>query len=119
MAKREKLIQIRTTDEEYEIIAKNAEKSKKQVAAYIRSVALNPVIIQIDYKKIAEHTKEIAEVRNSVNRLIFTIEASNNYLPREIQSIVELMENIFKSENKLLQELRKERKNISKPSSIK
>lgn len=112
MRKREKIIQIRVTENEYLKISNNAKSLDMQVAPYIRQVSQTPVINQIDYKVVAAHTKEIAEIRNSINRLIFSIEASNNYLPREIESIVEMMEQIFETENKLLQTLRKQRKKI-------
>lgn len=118
MRKREKIIQIRVTENEYLKISENSKKVNMQVAPYIRLVAQNPIINQIDYKVIAEHTKEIAEIRNSINRLIFSIEASNNYLPREIESIVEMMNKIFESENKLLQTLRKERKKLYERKSL-
>ncbi len=109
MSKREKEIRIRVREDEYNIISNYAKKNKMQVAPYVRMIAQNPVINKIDYSIIANHTKEIAEIRNSINRLIFTIEVTNNYLPKDIQSIVEMVEAIFKSENKLLRELRKAR----------
>ena len=109
MRKREKIIHIRLTEPEHKIISNNAERLKMQVAPYVRTAALSPVIQQYDYSIIAEHTKEVAAVRESINRMIFTIEVSNNYLPREIDYIVSMMERIFESENKLLETLRKER----------
>lgn len=109
MAKREREIRIRVTESEYDNIVQHAKKNKMQVAPYIRMVAQNPTVVQCDYSIIAAHTKEIGDVRSSINRLIYTIEASNNYLPREIKSIVEMINGIFESENKLLQELRSQR----------
>lgn len=109
MRKREREIRIRVTEKEYQNIKTNAEKTKMQVAPYIRMVAQNPTIIQYDYSIIENHTKEISRVRNEINKLIFTIEATNNYLPKQIDSIVEYMEEIFEIQNKLLRELRNER----------
>ena len=104
MARREKEIRIMVSSEEYEQIRFRAKGLGMQVAPYIRRVAQNPTIINYNYDEIRNHTKEIAEIRNSVNRLIFTIEATNNYLPREIVSIVNLMQEIFRSENCLLKQ---------------
>lgn len=109
MRTRENLIQIRVTAEERNVIEEHAKELNMQVAPYVRMVAQNPTIIQIDYSVISNHTKEIAEIRNAINRLVFTIEATNNYLPREIESIVNLMEELFKSENELLKEIRNSR----------
>lgn len=106
MSKREKEIRIKLSEEEYETILKYAEKLSMQVAPYVRMVAQKPNIIKIDYSIISAHTKEIAEIRNSINRLVFTIDASNNYLPKEIESIVKLMTELFQSENKLLKTIR-------------
>lgn len=109
MSKREKEIRIRVTENEYNIILNCANKNRMQVAPYVRMIAQNPIINKVDYSIIAQHTKEISEIRSSINRLIFTIEATNNYLPKDIQSIVEMVDAIFISENKLLRELRKAR----------
>lgn len=104
--KREKEIRMMVSKEEYEIISGYANRLKMQVTPYIRRVALNPQIIQNNYSEISAHTKEIAEVRNIINRLIFTIDATNNYLPKEIETIVDLMNGLFQSENKLLKTIR-------------
>ena len=109
MSKRHKLIQIRVTEEEYANIERQARKLNMQVAPYLRLVGQNPTIVQFDYSIIANHTKEMGEVRDTINRLIFTIEATNHYLPKEIETIVALMNGLFESENKLLQTLREQR----------
>ena len=113
---RDKLIHIRVSEGEEKIIKLNAGYVNMNVSKYIRTAAIEPKIVKYDYTLmnehyhiISEHTKEIAEVRNSINRLIFSIEASNNYLPREIETIVFYMNEIFKSENKLLATMRKKR----------
>ena len=106
MRMREKLIHIRMTEEEHEIISEQAGKLNMQIAPYMRRVAINPNIVIPDYNIISAHTKEIAEIRNSINRLIFTIEATNNYLPKEIKEIVTLMNEIFKIQNQLLRTIR-------------
>ena len=107
--KKTKLIQINVTEEEYQQIAEAAKKAKMQVAPYLRMVGQNPTIIQYDYSIIEKHTKEIGAVRSDINRLIFTIHATNNYLPKDIKSIVEMINDIFESENKLLKTLREQR----------
>lgn len=109
MAKREKEIRMMVSTEEYENISARAKEVNMQVAPYIRTVAQNPTILYWDYSPIEQHTRAIGEIRNSINRLIFTIEATNNYLPREIETIVNLMTDIFESENNLLKTMRETR----------
>lgn len=106
---RDKTIYVRVTDSEYDLISRNASKCNLQIAPYLRFVGRSPIINNYDYDVIRKHTAEIAGLRNSINNLIFTIDASNNYLPKEIDSIVLYMNEIFKSENELLRELRKQR----------
>lgn len=106
MARRKKEIRIMVSEEEYERILKNAKKLNMQTAPYIRTVAQSPTIVKFDYSVISEHTKAIGEIRTCINRLIYTIEATNNYLPKEIHTIVSLMQEIFKSENRLLKQTR-------------
>lgn len=106
--KREKEIRIRVSTEEYERIAACAREQKMRLGPYIRKVAQSPIIRHYDYKVISDHTKEIAEIRNSINRLIFTIDASKNYLPREITTIVGIMQSIFEGENLLLKTIREQ-----------
>lgn len=108
MAKREREIRMMLSDKEYTRIKTRADQLHMTVSAYIRSMALNGQIVVKNYRPIDRHTKEIAEVRNSINRLVFTIEATNNYLPREILTIVKLMEDIFKGENELLKTIRED-----------
>lgn len=109
MAKREREIRMKVSEEEYQTINDWAEKLHMQVTPYMRMIALNPNITKVDYSAISAHTKEIAEIRNSINRLVFTIDASNNYLPKEIETIVKLMTEIFKTENELLKAIRNDR----------
>lgn len=112
MAKRAKEIRIMVSEAEHERISKNAAKLKMQTAPYIRAIAQSPTIVNYDYSVISNHTKEIAEIRNCINRLIFTIDATNNYLPRDIHTIVSLMQEIFKSENRLLKQTRTAHENL-------
>lgn len=106
MAKRTKEIRIMVSEEEYERILRNAKRVDMQSAPYIRAIAQSPTIVNYDYSVISNHTKEIVEIRNCINRLIFTIDATNNYLPKDIQTIVSLMQEIFKSERHLLRQTR-------------
>lgn len=107
--KRRKEIRFHVTETEYEMILQQAKKLGMQQNAYICYTAKNPTIIYCDYTPILQHTQEIGEIRNCINRFIFTIEATNNYLPREIETILNLMQEILKTENKLLETMRKQR----------
>jgi len=113
MARRTKEIRMMVSEEEYDRILKNAKELEMQVAPYIRAVAQSPTIVRYDYRVISEHTKAIGEIRTCINRLIFTIEATNNYSPKEINTIVDLMQEVFKSENHLLKQTRTAHEKLS------
>lgn len=108
MQKREEVIALRVTEAESEIIKSNAQKHNMKVAPYIRMVAQNPNIVNQDYSAIKEHTKQIGQKVNSVNRLIFTIHINKEYLPKEIEYILASIKDIYESENELLKKVRKQ-----------
>ena len=109
--KRKRTYQIRicVSEDEKNRIENNAKELKMQTTNYVRLVAKNPIIRAYNLNIISDHTKEIGEIRTCLNRLIFTIEATNNYLPKEIKTIVNLMNEIFEGENRLLKMLREQR----------
>ena len=106
MAAREHEIRIKLSNDEHEMIRRRAKEVQMQVAPYLRLVAKNPVIKPVDFSAVMAHTKALSEIRASINQLIFTIEATNNYLPREIESIVNMMNAVFRTENELLKTVR-------------
>lgn len=81
-----------------------------QVAPYVRRVAKEGNIIAPDYSIIDANTKSIGEIRKSINQLIWTIDASGNYLPKEIATIVELMQAVFNLQNKTLRTVREQKR---------
>ena len=106
MMRREKEIRIKVSKEEHDNISLNAEILDMQVAPYVRRVALNPHITLFDYSAIRNHTRQIGRIEQSINRLIFTIHLNNDYLPKEIDGIVEYIKKIWETENELLEEVR-------------
>lgn len=107
-------IRVRVTEEEYANIKLNAEILDMPIATYIRMVAQNPNIIHFNYDAIERHTEQVGKVVNFVNRLIFTIELNNDYQPRQIDAIVDSVNEIFETEKKLLETVRKQWEQASK-----
>ena len=99
-------IRIKVNDDELDNIKLNAEILGMQVAPYIRRVAQSPTIINFNYSAVERHTRQIGQIVNSINRLIFTIDLNNDYLPKEIDGIVDYIEKIWETENELLEEVR-------------
>lgn len=101
-----KEIRFSVTEEEREIISRNAKIFGMKNTPYAKKAALNPTIIYFDYSAIERHTRMLGQIVNSINRLIFTIDLNNDYLPKEIDGIVDYIEKIWKTENELLREVR-------------
>ena len=104
--KRNQTIHLRMDDEEMGIIRRWAADQTMSVTNYLRLVAKNPIIRNYNYDVVRKHTQEIAQLRNSINNLIFTIEVTNNFLPQEITEIVKIMGEIFNLQNELLRTIR-------------
>ena len=112
--RREHDIRVRVTENEYDNIKLNADILGMQVAPYIRKVAQNPTIIKNNYEAIEEHTKQIGNIDKSINLLIYTIHLNNDYLPKEIEGILNYIKEVWETENELLETLRKQWINASK-----
>jgi hypothetical protein len=106
--KRSREIRVRVTEDEYENIKLNANILGMQVAPYIRRVAQNPTIIKNNYEAIEEHTNHIDKIDRSINLLIYTIHVNNDYLPKEIEGILNYIKEVWETENELLDEVRKQ-----------
>lgn len=106
--RREHDIRVRVTEEEYKNIKLNADILDMPIATYIRKVAQNPKITIFDYSAIRAHTKQVGQIERSINLLINTIYLNNDYLPKEIEGILNYIKEVWKTENKLLEEVRKQ-----------
>jgi hypothetical protein len=113
--RREEDIRVRVTKDEYENIKANADVLNMKVIPYIRKVAQNPNIIHFNYSAIERHTQQVGQIERSINLLIYTIHVNNDYLPKEIEGILDYMKKIWESENKLLDEVGKQWKKANKP----
>lgn len=112
--RREKDLRARVTQEERKRVEENAKKLNMKVADYIRKVAQNPNIINFNYSAIERHTQQIGRIEDSINLLIYTIYLNNDYLPKEIEGILNYIKEVWETENKLLEEVRKQWINASK-----
>lgn len=95
-------LKIRISEDELERIQNNARACDKTVSAYIREMALNMCVLIPDYKVITDHTAQISAYRNAINQLIYTIKKTEDYVPVDIEYILEKTNLMFKSENEFL-----------------
>ena len=100
---------IRLPEEEMEQIQLNARAMDKTVSAYVREISKNFYILKYDYESILQHSHEITNLRNVINQLVYTIKKTGEYVPADLEFILDKMNEISKSENELLVFLRREK----------
>ena len=99
---KDKALHIRLSEGEWEQIEKNARACDKTVSAYVREMALNMCMLYVEEECITEHTYELSSYRNAINMLVFTIIKNKNYVPADIEYILEKTKQVMKSEGKFL-----------------
>ena len=100
---------IRLSREELEQIQKNAKACDKTVSAFAREMLLNYYLIIDSFEEITEHTEQLAALRNVINRVVYTMQKDETCYPADIEYIINTMNEIKKSENEFLKEMRKYR----------
>lgn len=93
---------IRLTETELDQIRYNAQACGKSVSAYVREIAVNMCVLNIDNVCITQHTGEISSLRNAINQLIFTIKKTGNYTPVDLEYILDKTNEMMKSEKEFL-----------------
>ena len=100
--KRNKQIIVRVTEEERELIElKMAQLPTAQLGAYMRKMAIDGYIILLDIPEIKKHTAELSAIGRNINIIAKRI-CQNVIYEHDIKDIKTLMDEIWKSERKLL-----------------
>ena len=87
--------------DELNTIKDNAKAYDLKVSAYIRERALNPNIVNCTYDEIEAHIKELVLHREKINRVSHTIYKTIEYVPSNIDYILEEMKKILRSKKSL------------------
>lgn len=95
---RDSQIKLMVNEKELQQIKNNALACGKSTSAYIREIALNMCILNIDDSCVTNHTNEISANRNAINQLVFTIKSTGNYTPVDLEYILEKINEMLKSE---------------------
>ena len=107
-------IKIYCNEEEYEIIKSHAAKCGKTVSGYIREVALCGMIINNNYDAILEHTKIINNLKTEMHLIITMLVQTKQAYPKDIERMVELLEEVTANQRTMLQKTARERKELHK-----
>ena len=95
---------IRMTEWDRELIERNAKACDKIPSAYVREIATNMCILKYDYDSVLNHNHQITSLRNAINQLVYTIKKTGEYVPADLEFILDKMNEISKSEKELLKQ---------------
>ncbi len=94
---RDKQINIRVTEYEYELIKARMKKSgASSLQKYIIDAATNGYLIHVDYSDIKALAYEINRVGNNINQIAHRINTEGNIYKTEIEEVQENVELIWK-----------------------
>ena len=96
-------LSIRLPEKEMEQIRLNARAMGLTVSAFMRYIANDFGILKCDYEPILQHTHEITYTRNLINRLVYTIIITGEYVPADLEFIIDKMNKLSKSEKELVE----------------
>lgn len=99
-------------NEEWEIIKAQARRHEKTPSAYIREIAKQGFALDINYKAITDHTREVSMLKNNLIVLIKFFVSTGTVYPIDVAAIVDLMEELVSGEKTMLQEVAKEREKV-------
>ena len=102
-------IKVYCSEEEYQIIESHAAKSGKTVSGYIRETALCGKAININYDAIMEHTKMINKFATEMHLIITMLVQTKQAYTKDVERMVELLEEISKNQKTMLQKTARER----------
>lgn len=86
--KRTVQIKFRVTEAERELIQKKMEQiPTKNLAAYMRKMAIDGYVIQVDYSEIKAMTAEIQKIGVNVNQIAKRINATGSVYEQDIAEI--------------------------------
>lgn len=100
--KRTVQIKFRVTEEEHRIIEQRMKLvPTRNMAAYMRKLALDGYIIQIDHTDIKKMTAEIQKIGVNVNQIAKRVNATGSVYQEDIEEIKEVLAEIYrKARNK-------------------
>ena len=105
MANRKRNIQVKfyVTAEEKELMEqKMAQLPTKQIGAYLRKMAIDGYIIQVDTTDIKEMTRALSAIGRNINQIAKRVNAGGPTYQADIEEIRERMDQIWQLQRRIL-----------------
>ena len=95
--KRQIQIKFRVTEEEEELILQKMQKlGTSNISAYMRKMAIDGYIIEVDYSDLKSVCYEMHKIGTNINQIAKWINATNLVYESDISEIKERIEQIWK-----------------------
>ena len=108
MAVRKRIIQIKfyVTEEEKQLIdEKLSQLQVKRIGAYLRKMAIDGYIINLDTADIKAFTGELAAIGRNINQIAKRVNAGDSLYQADIQEIRERQDEIWQLQRRILSSL--------------
>ena len=105
MVNRKRNIQMKfwVTEEEKRLIdEKMAQLPTKRYGAYLRKMAIDGYIIQVDTTDIKEMTKALGSIGRNINQIAKRVNAGGPTYPADMEEILERLEQIWQLQRRIL-----------------
>ena len=105
MTNRKRNIQVKfyVTAEEKELMEqKMAQLQTKRIGAYLRKMAIDGYIIQVDTTDIKEMTKALGSIGRNINQIARRVNAGGPAYQADMEEIRERMEQIWQLQRRIL-----------------
>ena len=95
------MISLRFRSDELEQVRKNARSLEMTTSAYVRCIARDLLVYRYQHQVVSDHTHQLTATRNAINQLVYSIRKTGEYVPADLEYILDKMDEISVSENKL------------------
>ena len=105
MANRKRNIQVKfyVTAEEKELMEqKMAQLQTKRIGAYLRKMAIDGYIIQVDTTDIKEMTKALGSIGRNINQIAKRVNAGGGAYKADMREIQERLDEIWQLQRRIL-----------------
>lgn len=94
---RNKQINFRVTEYEYNLIQQRLKESeKKTLREYLLDVGINGYVIKVDYKEIKELAHEINKIGVNINQIAHKVNSGNQVYKADIEEVQEDIDLIWR-----------------------
>ena len=94
---RQKRIEARATEYEYQLIQEQYKASgKNSFREYIIEAAINGYVVNVDYKEIKELAYEINKIGNNINQIAYKVNSTNQVLKSDMEELQEDIDLIWR-----------------------